>query len=486
MSDDDKSDEFTGKDEEEPTEEPTTPKEIELVQEPGVCFLSFYASYVSRRTDAPPRYHIANALVHTGHILGRDAEHPLKPFPIHHNLYAIEIGRSRKTRKTTAQKLAKDLLLPEYSFTPKGSYEGVFDTIEENPYSMLCIDEGEEFLRTCAGRGSYARQLLPFLSTLYDCPREEHRTTKKGGTQIILKPYISLIMGIQPSAFEELVTGEMLDQGFFNRPMIVNEEPQREKKRTYLDDKELKTEAEILRRWDFAKEYARDHKLTFKFDFGVLEKYHQYCQQLEERFNKIEELDSLVEEMKTVMIKVADIFAYSQHIMVEYNKTISSPSSYNKHNSHTSHTSHARVSTYRGEGVNFVKRVKNAILIPVSELDLDRAFYWAGGCLEDAATIYSGLREEHHMKIILRFLRRYGGKMRRPRLLRYSHLKAKDFDEACETLVDRKQLKILKYDPKVDAEFKDREFEELPDSALLPKHKWIYVLLPVSEEEEGA
>lgn len=431
-------------------------------------FLKLYIEHCVKRTDAPPPFHQTVFFARLGNLLGRKGVHPLKPFPIWHNIFAFLVGRSRKTRKTTALKIGTHML-PLLTCRIRGSMEGLFDTLEDNPHTLLQVDEGKEFLLTCTGRGGYARQLLPFLSTMYDCPEIETRTLKKrkkeGGTQTILGAYVSLLVGIQPSAFEDVVTAELLDQGFFNRPLICYEDPQALKERDYFDTEDEPLIAQLRKLWGIAEDLVSDYGFIFKFDFETKILYHQKSKELRAFFEGNEDLDSLVEEGTVYLVKIADLFAFSRVISQVADKPKTPP------NTPTPPPPPFPLSPRKAYPVYIlggkVGKTGEVGLISVTKTDLEQAFQFVKARLQSANRLFSHLREHFYIRRLLRQLERNKVQTHAAALRRFK-FPARIFDEIVTTLEERRQLRVQKMNK---------------GGTPMRKEQWIYSLISKEEWE---
>ena len=148
-------------------------------------FVNRYIDYASQRTSAPWDYHEALALILLANVTrGLKWDLPSNPGGLRTNLFVILYGRSGTSMKSTAMKIAAQLLrltLPgaelSSSFTPGALEEQMAE--RRNATSMVWFDE---FTRTLdlMHHQSFMAGLRGFLLTMYGEEDYTYRRTSKG------------------------------------------------------------------------------------------------------------------------------------------------------------------------------------------------------------------------------------------------------------------------------------------------------------------
>lgn len=144
---------------------------------PPSCWRSGFTAFrdaYSPTTEASDSFLWASYLVAAGMVLGRNAR--LKTaFRIYPNLYAVNVGESGSTRKSTAQAYARDVLEiadPKIRVVQGvGSAEGFLTLlgVGASPQRVLIhLNELSTLLRK--GGQDATRTLLPFITEIFDCP----------------------------------------------------------------------------------------------------------------------------------------------------------------------------------------------------------------------------------------------------------------------------------------------------------------------------
>jgi len=133
-----------------------------------------------------------------------------------------------------------DLLLPEY-VTP----ESLLKYLSNRSRGIIATDEATTLLST----KEYMRDMSDYLTYLYNAHKEYiqiHRV-KKSRTYMIERPYLNILIGVQPRVIKRIVNYYDIASGFLQRFYIVYAEPEKEKE--VEEDKDS---------WDRATEIAKD------------------------------------------------------------------------------------------------------------------------------------------------------------------------------------------------------------------------------------
>jgi len=157
-------------------------------------FTAFRDAY-SLTTEASDSFLWASYLVAAGMVLGRNAR--LKTaFRIYPNIYAVNVGESGGTRKSTAQAYARDVLeiaAPKVRVVQGvGSAEGFLTLlgVGGTPQRLLIhLNELSTLLRK--GGQDATRTLLPFITEIFDCPPKSELLVRNNPV-VALEPFLGV------------------------------------------------------------------------------------------------------------------------------------------------------------------------------------------------------------------------------------------------------------------------------------------------------
>lgn len=129
------------------------------------CFLRRYVEYAAEQTEAHIGFHLASGLAALAQAAPIDLHIPLFGSRLNANVYTMVVGPSRIGRKSTAVKIARDIIQGAQdwrddkgravfrdviSSTP-GSAEALIDAFSDNPKQFLVYEEFGAFLQASAG-----------------------------------------------------------------------------------------------------------------------------------------------------------------------------------------------------------------------------------------------------------------------------------------------------------------------------------------------
>ena len=167
-------------------------------------FVSRYIDYATRQTDAALEYHEAAAffLLSTAAwgIRGR-----LSPFPggLHLNLYLLFCGTTSRSRKSTSQRIARDLLdtlLPDSLLPARATTEAFLAAVAERD-GVVSAWMPDEFGVTLSQvyQQSYLRGLEELLLTLY--AGDEYRYERVSAPPVVVRrPYLGVLAAATPES----------------------------------------------------------------------------------------------------------------------------------------------------------------------------------------------------------------------------------------------------------------------------------------------
>ncbi|MBA7704010.1 hypothetical protein ES703_112808 [subsurface metagenome] len=205
----------------------------ELPEEVWQGLFGDYRDLVADTTEAPDNYHYVCFAVALGATLGRRVHvyHARRLFP---NYYACLIGRTAITRKDTAryrtQRLLDDLHSEENPENPQfqiipgiGSAEGLLDALG-GERKVVILSEGEFLSLLAKARQEALSNLIPKLTSLFDCPDKETLKTRQRSV-VCQEPFLSIISGTTNAWLQKALTERDIYGGFANRFMFVCGDP---------------------------------------------------------------------------------------------------------------------------------------------------------------------------------------------------------------------------------------------------------------------
>lgn len=190
-------------------------------------FIKDYKTWANQATDAPEQYHelscfiTLSAIVSSGLWLG---VHWGELVP---NLWGLVLGESTLTRKTTAMRLAIDMLTDiddSLILATDGSAEGLLTGLSGRPerVSIFWKDEVSGFFDSI-NRKDYLAGMPETLTHLYDVPPVYHRRLRKE-TITVSKPYFIFFGGGIRDKVYSLINEEYIVSGFLPRFLVVSGE----------------------------------------------------------------------------------------------------------------------------------------------------------------------------------------------------------------------------------------------------------------------
>lgn len=183
-----------------------------------------YMTWATEATDAVPVFHELSAFIVLSTILSTNIQLEVSYGTVIPNLWALILGESTLTRKTTAMNLARNLIAhvdDEAEIASEGSVEGILNGLQYRPAmaSMFYRDEVSGFF-DAINKKDYMAGMTEVFTHLYDTPRVFRRLLKKE-TIVVEKPiFIFYGGGIRDEVFSKLNQDNILS-GFLPRFLIV-------------------------------------------------------------------------------------------------------------------------------------------------------------------------------------------------------------------------------------------------------------------------
>ena len=317
----------------EPEEDAVNREERAAIQEEGCVsycpndhFLTRWIEYAGMRTDAAREYHEAAALVllasATPNVRARIAPYPKG---LATNLYALVIGDSTTSRKSTSQSFARDAqgrAMDRSLCADHFSPEGFVEILASRPRdcTTLYVDEFGEML-TRLHHAKYMAQLRGLFLTVYagdSYDYRRHSKTGKHGAKIedmdhVEDPHLSILGATTPAIFDQLMEQDIIS-GLLPRFAIVMPErkpPRRPFYQTSPDIEDMRRELIMwicrLHEWAMG-----DESHTVHFQSGVLECIDDYAAVLENECSSPQMTDAArarLQRLTPMAVKVAMLVA---------------------------------------------------------------------------------------------------------------------------------------------------------------------------------
>lgn len=191
-------------------------------------FIKDYKDWAGQATDAPEQYHELSCFIALSSVICSGLWLPVNQGEIVPNLWALMLGESSLTRKTTSMRLAMDIIkdIDESLIlaTTMGSAEGLLTGLSGRPkqVSIFWKDEVTGFFDSI-NRKDYLADLPETLTQLYDVPKVLTRLLRKE-TITISEPYFIFFGGGIRDKVYSLINENYILSGFLPRFLVVSGE----------------------------------------------------------------------------------------------------------------------------------------------------------------------------------------------------------------------------------------------------------------------
>lgn len=235
----------------------------QLVSDPQTeTFVDEYMDWACRATDAPRIFHELCAFIALSAIVSCSVRLETNAGPIVPNLWALILGESTISRKTTSMRLIVDILQTldkELVVATDGTAEGILTGLTNRPNrtSIFWKDEVSGFFEAM-NRRDYMSGMQETLAALYDVPPWFKRTLRKE-TFIIESPaFIVLAGGVVDRVYESVTEGYVLS-GFLPRFLVVTGEAEERRPMGPPTEEGMNKKAKIVAKLaDMYEHYASD------------------------------------------------------------------------------------------------------------------------------------------------------------------------------------------------------------------------------------
>ena len=183
-----------------------------------------YMDWATQATDAVPLYHELSCCVLMSALMSTTVRLPTSHSRLVPNIWALILGDSTLTRKTTAMNMAMDFLHEidrDLIVSSDGSPEGLLHNLSLRPkmVSIFYRDEVTGFFSTIVNQ-QYARAMPEIMTHMYDVPKYRPTTLRKE-TFVVSEPIFIFFGGGIPNRLYSLVDEEMFTSGFIPRFLVV-------------------------------------------------------------------------------------------------------------------------------------------------------------------------------------------------------------------------------------------------------------------------
>jgi hypothetical protein len=187
-------------------------------------FVDQYRKWGIEATDAVAQFHDLSAFVLLSAVISNNVRLDTSYGTMVPNIWGMILGDSTLTRKTTAMRMATDILLTidkELILATDGSAEGLLTGLTErsNKSSVFYKDELSGFFESL-NRREYLAGMPETLTALYDVPAIFTRRLRKETIHIESPIFIFFGGGVRERVYEAL-TEEYVISGFLPRFLIV-------------------------------------------------------------------------------------------------------------------------------------------------------------------------------------------------------------------------------------------------------------------------
>jgi len=186
-----------------------------------------YMDWATEATDAVPIFHELSAFIVLSTLLSSTIQLEVSYGTVVPNIWALILGESTLTRKTTAMTLARNLIAhidDTAEIASEGSVEGILQGLSLRPgeASMFYRDEVSGFF-DAINKKDYLAGMTEVFTHLYDVPRIFRRLLKKD-TIVVERPiFIFYGGGIRDEVYSKLNPDNILS-GFLPRFLVVSGE----------------------------------------------------------------------------------------------------------------------------------------------------------------------------------------------------------------------------------------------------------------------
>lgn len=186
--------------------------------------IDHYMAWATEVTDAVPEFHEIACTMLMSSFMATTLRLKLKSGTVVPNLWAMILGESTLTRKTTAMNMAMDFIFDidkDLILASDASAEGLMSALATRPrqVSIFYRDEVTGFF-DAMNRKEYMASLPETLTKMYDVPKYLARKLKKD-TYAVVEPIFIFFGGGVPDKMYSLLQEEHFASGFIPRFLVM-------------------------------------------------------------------------------------------------------------------------------------------------------------------------------------------------------------------------------------------------------------------------
>lgn len=182
-----------------------------------MSFIGDFHRYLMTRTDAPPDFHVHAALVALGHALGSRVWIDAWGGPLYPNLWVVIIAKSGygKSVPLNMSRAMIEMAGMDAGILPSSfSQEALYDKLQARPTAIWYLQEFSSFMGLI--HRDYNAGTQSWLTDMFDVPAVETRSLRKENWTIV-RPCISILGASSPDWFAEIFKESALRGGFLAR-----------------------------------------------------------------------------------------------------------------------------------------------------------------------------------------------------------------------------------------------------------------------------
>lgn len=394
-------------------------------------FLTAYANCMGFFTDAYPEYHVGVGFFLLGAAANRQVSIEITPRKIFTNIWVILLGASTVSRKSTSIDLGRDVLMgagPGCNLIPDDfSPESFVESFAKGPQAAFFRDEFGGFL--AAAKRQYMAGVNEMMARFYDCPDAYARNLRKQQFEIT-NAYLSLCAGMVPEELGLYVQMSDIYSGFIPRMLVLF--PEREKNSRPMSDVPAGAAdaqaACIVHLWKIANftKYCAEARQRFLFRPSAesLSVFNAWKEKKEKALFASEEKDmgAFLGRYSTYAWKLAALIEIgSEAFQEKIELARSQPADKSKFSA-----------PLPGERMAQAVELLDTLFLPYAQ---------------KLVSYVRSHEKGNDVRKIFDLVRRYGQPfMNRRKLLQYSNLRVRDFEECVQALVESGQLLVAKDD----------------------------------------
>jgi hypothetical protein len=188
-------------------------------------FIDEYREWGEKASDAPGHYHDLSGFILLSSLLAGSIKLDTMYGTVRPNLWGLVLGDSTLTRKSTAMRMATDIMNfvdDEILIASEGSMEGILDELAARPSktSVFWRDEVTGFLEGVRKK-DYQSGMIEMFTHLYDAPPVFTRRVKKGPIRVREPIFIFFGGGIKEKMYQ-VMDDSYVYSGFLPRFLVVS------------------------------------------------------------------------------------------------------------------------------------------------------------------------------------------------------------------------------------------------------------------------